>query len=221
MTVMMAGRRSGKMTRKKSRPGRRAVDDGGLVELPRDGRHEGPEDEHREGQDERDLDEDEPEQRLEEAQPLQHVDRRARAPAGGSGPASSRAADERRPRGRAGAAARSRPSPPARTMRRHRGDGQDDAVPERRDDAGRRRASRTSWTFSSRCHSVGRLNSRREASAWSLAAVSEHEDEGHDEDDAAATSSATTPEPARRGCRRRALTARSPCARRTASSGRR
>ena len=38
MTVMIAGRSSGKMTRRNKPQGRGAVDDGGLIELARDRR---------------------------------------------------------------------------------------------------------------------------------------------------------------------------------------
>ena len=55
---------------------RRAIHECGLVELPRDGRHEGHEDEDGKGHREGDLDEDESRQRLEEPECLEQEDRR-------------------------------------------------------------------------------------------------------------------------------------------------
>ena len=55
---------------------RRAIDDGGLIDLSRDGRHERAEDQGREGHGECDFDHDQAEERLVETKPLQKKDRR-------------------------------------------------------------------------------------------------------------------------------------------------
>ena len=55
---------------------RRAIHECGLIELPRDDRHEGHEDEDGKGHRECDLDQDEPRQRLEEPECLEQEDRR-------------------------------------------------------------------------------------------------------------------------------------------------
>ena len=157
-----------------------AVDDRRLVELARDRGDERPEQQDAERQAEGDVHGDEADQRLEEAEALQHPDR------GDDGgrhdePREHEHVDQGGSSATCGAAARTRPSAPSTTMIETEATVRIVLLTKARTSR-KSRFSNTVTMLSKNAHSVGQLKSRNDASAWVFAGREHDERERHDED---------------------------------------